>query len=413
MQAAQTTTTGELPSVEPHACASRPSHAYRCARPHGFVRNRWYPAAKCDAKVEWDFEDRLVKVTKSDGTVVENVYDVDGVLVRTAVNGVGVDYLVDTSGGLSHVVAEVDSSGAVSALYVRAGDMLLEEVRGGVAKMYETDGLGSVRGLLDVSGAKTDTYAYEAFGSTISSTGSDANPYRFAGERLVDSVGFYQNRARWLDTRTGRFVSADSVDGQDSRPLTLQRYTYGQASPVSVIDPTGCEYTISGMVTVGLVGAALNVAIQHPKSPRQIVDAAITGFTVGMAVYTGLGALEAIGSHFAAVTAFTSAAAGATQVLTPAERLAENSFSGKSFELALAGWFRDAGYEVYQQVRVMTPYGERVYDLVVYRGGQLLGTIEAKVGAAAYDNSQRLKDEWLLLMHGVWTNVVRVAKWPP
>ena len=87
VHAAQTTTTGELPPVEPHGCASRPAHAYRRARPH--VRNRWYPAAKCDAKVEWDFEDRLVKVTKSDGTVVENVYDVDGVLVRTAVNGRG------------------------------------------------------------------------------------------------------------------------------------------------------------------------------------------------------------------------------------------------------------------------------------------------------------------------------------
>ena len=165
------------------------------------MRNRWYPAAKCDAKVEWDFEDRLVQVTKADGTVVENVYDVDGVLVRTSVNGVGTDYLVDTSGGLSHVVAEVDSSGAVSVLYVRAGDMLLEEVRGGVAKMYEADGLGSVRGLLDVSGAKTDTYSYEAFGSAVSTAGSDLNPYRFAGERLVDSVGIYQNRARWLAGR--------------------------------------------------------------------------------------------------------------------------------------------------------------------------------------------------------------------
>lgn len=84
-----------------------------------------------------------MRVTKNDGTVVENTYDVDGVLVRTAVNGVVTDYLVDTSGGLSHVVAEVDSSGAVSVLYVRAGDMLLEEVRGGVAKMYEADGLGN------------------------------------------------------------------------------------------------------------------------------------------------------------------------------------------------------------------------------------------------------------------------------
>ena len=60
--------------------------ACRRAQPHGFVRNRWYPAATRDARVEWDFEDRLVKVTKADGTVVENTYDVDGVLVRTSVN---------------------------------------------------------------------------------------------------------------------------------------------------------------------------------------------------------------------------------------------------------------------------------------------------------------------------------------
>jgi RHS repeat-associated protein len=173
------------------------------------VRNRWYPAANRDAKVEWDFEDRLVKVTKSDGTVVENTYDVDGVMVRTAVNGVGTDYLVDTSGGLSHVVAEVDSSGVVAVLYVWAGDMLLEEVRGGVAKMYEADGLGSTRSLLDTTGGQTDTWSYSAFGSTLSRSGTDGNPYQFAGERFVDSVGMYQNRARWLDTRVGRFTSMD------------------------------------------------------------------------------------------------------------------------------------------------------------------------------------------------------------
>ena len=219
------------------------------------MENRWYPAAKCDAKVEWDFEDRLVKVTKADGTVVENVYDVDGVLVRTAVNGVGTDLLVDTSGGLSHVVAEI-GSGGVEVVYVRAGDMLLEEIRGGVAKMYEADGLGSVRGLLDVSGAKTDTYAYEAFGSTVSSTGSDANPYRFAGERIVDSVGFYQNRERWLDTRTGRFVSVDPAEGDSARPLTLHRYLYGDASPATMRDPTGRD-TLAELSVVGAITSAL------------------------------------------------------------------------------------------------------------------------------------------------------------
>ena len=260
VQAAQTTTTGELLPKESHACASRPTHAYRRARPPGDVKNRWYPAANCDAKVEWDFEDQLVKVTKADGTVVENTYDVDGVLVRTAVNGVATDLLVDTSGGLSHVVAEVDGSGAVSVLYVRAGDMLFEEVRGGVAKMYEADGLGSVRGLLDVTGARTDSYAYEAFGSTLSSTGSDANPYRFAGEHLVDSVGFYQNRARWLDTRTGRFVSVDPAEGSENAPVTFYPYVYSNQSPASYRDPSGNETLVEMTIVVGIVGSLAGCA---------------------------------------------------------------------------------------------------------------------------------------------------------
>ena len=177
---------------------------------------------------------------KSNGTVVENVYDVDGVLVRTTTNGVATDLLVDTSGGLSHVVAEVDSSGAVTALYVRAGGMLLEEIRGGVAKMYEADGLGSTRSLLDTTGTQTDTWSYEAFGATLSSTGTSASPYRFAGERFVDNTGMYQIRARWLDTRSGRFISRDRV--QRNHP-----FTYGNDDPVNAVDPSGNDFTLPGL----------------------------------------------------------------------------------------------------------------------------------------------------------------------
>jgi RHS repeat-associated protein len=207
-----------------------------------------------DGTFEWDFEDRLVKVTKADGTVVENVYDVDGVLVRTAVNGVGTDYLVDTSGGLSHVVAEVDSSGAVAVVYVRAGDMLLEEVRGGLAKMYEADGLGSVRGLLDANGATTDTWSYTAFGETLSQSGTDGNPYQFAGERYVGDVGMYQNRDRWLDTRTGTFVSVDPERGGLGYPMSMVPYLYGNASPVTMADPTGRQT----LMEVGIVLMAVS-----------------------------------------------------------------------------------------------------------------------------------------------------------
>jgi RHS repeat-associated protein len=234
-----------------------------------------------EATYEWDFEDRLVKVTKADGTVVENVYDVDGVLVRTVVTPAGgiaqvTDLLVDTSGELSHVVAEIDGSGTVTALYVRAGDRLLEEIRGGVVKMYEADGLGSTRSLLDTTGAQTDTWSYEALGSTVSNTGSDANPYRFAGERLVDSVGFYQNRARWLDTRTGRFVSVDPATEVHEEPITLHRYLYANASPVNSKDPSGleslAEVQITQVAVMNLgwgVAAGVGIALSPLRNRRE------------------------------------------------------------------------------------------------------------------------------------------------
>ena len=62
------------------------------------MRDRWYPGGNRDPEVEWDFDDRLVKVVKADGKVVENTYDVDGVPVRMTVNGVGVEYWVAASG---------------------------------------------------------------------------------------------------------------------------------------------------------------------------------------------------------------------------------------------------------------------------------------------------------------------------
>jgi RHS repeat-associated protein len=143
----------------------------------------------------------------------------------------------------------------VAALYVGAGDMLLEEIRGAVASMYEADGLGSTRSLLDTTGAQTDTWSYEAFGTTLSSTGTSASPYRFAGERFVENVGMYQNRARWLDTRTGRFSSVDPLLGlNDEDTLTLQPYLYAGARPTSSTDATGLVSLADGMAVHQAIG---------------------------------------------------------------------------------------------------------------------------------------------------------------
>jgi RHS repeat-associated protein len=106
---------------------------------------------------------------------------------------------------------------------------------------YGYDGHGSVRQLTNTSGAVTDTYDYDAFGNLINSTGSTPNNYLFAGEQYDPALGLYYNRARYLNTTTGRFWSMDTDEGSDGDPLSLHKYLYADADPIDGADPAGLQ----------------------------------------------------------------------------------------------------------------------------------------------------------------------------
>ena len=243
------------------------------ATAYGWDSNGNLTTKDAEATYTWNDENRLITVTKTDGTVVEHLYDVDGTRVRTATTPPGgptttTDYLVDTSGSLSHVVAEVDSSAAsptLGALYVR-GDDLLSVMRPLVAaptsvsdwqtRYYHADGLGSIRRLTGENGTITDGYTYSAFGELLAHTGSDPQPYAFAGEPLDPNSGFQYHRARWMDPRTGRFAAMDPFEGLEREPVTLHRYLYAAADPANLIDPTG------ELVDGGLAGSLTSLTAQ-------------------------------------------------------------------------------------------------------------------------------------------------------
>jgi RHS repeat-associated protein len=191
----------------------------------------------------WDFENRLTGVSKPDGTLVTHVYDVDGARVQTTTTLPGqppatVDFLVDTSGSLSHVVAESDPVAGLQAYYVR-GDDLLAVMRGTGTRFMHADGHGSIRRLTSESGAVTDVYTYTAFGELLSHMGTDPQPYSFAGEPLDPNVGFQYHRARWMDPSVGRFAGMDPFGGFVSDPASLHKYVYAHGNPVGNTDPTG------------------------------------------------------------------------------------------------------------------------------------------------------------------------------
>jgi len=211
---------------------------------YGYDDNGNLTGKSGEATYTWDFENRLIRVEKTDGTVVTHRYDADGNRVQKEVTPPAgsptvTNFLVDPSGRLSHVVAETDNASNLVAYYVRGVDDPLAVIRPTETRYYHADGLGSMRFLTDELGNVTDTYGYTAFGELLDHVGTDVQPYQFAGEPFEPNAGFYYNRARWLDVGTGRFASVDTFSASEEDPRTLHRYLYVSSNPVNNIDPTG------------------------------------------------------------------------------------------------------------------------------------------------------------------------------
>src|ERR1700756_338050 len=101
--------------------------------------------------------------------------------------------------------------------------------------------MGSVRQLVNASGAITDTYEYDAFGNEINSTGTTPNNYLYRGEQYDPDLGLYYLRARYYNPATGRFMGRDPNEGTPLIPATLHKYLYTGGDPVNRIDPRGRE----------------------------------------------------------------------------------------------------------------------------------------------------------------------------
>ena len=167
----------------------------------------------------YDFENHLVQ-----HGFMTFVYDGDGNRVSKTVGGVTTNYLVDTLNptGYAQVLDELQN-GSVTRSYAWGLQQISETQRvqnTWTTSYYGFDGHGSVRYLMDASGAVTDRYDYDAFGGLIHSTGTTPNNYLFAGEQFDPDLGLYYNRARYLDVGVARFWGMVTEEGSSNDPYT-------------------------------------------------------------------------------------------------------------------------------------------------------------------------------------------------
>jgi RHS repeat-associated protein len=194
------------------------------------------------ASYSYDFQNRLVQanITDSSGnSVLDYVYDVDGIRNQKKVNGTDVtNYLSDKNQPFAQVLLETDGVGANVVSYVY-GDDLISQNRSGSLSYYYYDGQMSTRKLLDDPGLVTDSYVYDAYGILLNQTGSTVNNYLYTGEQYDPNVGFYYLRARMYNPSIGRFMTIDMNEGSPYDPSTLHKYLYSANNPINMVDPSG------------------------------------------------------------------------------------------------------------------------------------------------------------------------------
>ena len=91
---------------------------------------------------------------------------------------------------------------------------------------------------LTKDGQAVASSSYNLYGARKTSADTTGNPFAYNGEAR-DDTGLDYLRARYYDSQGGTFLTEDSYPGEDTAPLSQNRYSYVQNNPVNYTDPSG------------------------------------------------------------------------------------------------------------------------------------------------------------------------------
>jgi RHS repeat-associated protein len=255
---------------------------------------------------EWDHRNRLIKITDKDATseitqVAEYTYDFQNRRIAKSLSTLHSPlsttyYLYDGNRwerghAGDHIALQFDGAGTLTNryLYGPAVDQILadeqiDQVLGptaaGKVLWPLADNLGTVRDLADFDDVTDVTSIanhrqYDSFGEIIADSNSAIDHiFVFTGRQRDEESGFHYYRARYFDSKIGRFVGEDPISFQ-AGDANLQRYVGNGAT--NLVDPSGEQvgiskhwHDVSGGGFVG--GAEINDGISGLGIGRQSTD---------------------------------------------------------------------------------------------------------------------------------------------
>ena len=178
---------------------------------------------------------RLESALRSDGTEISYTYNADGLRTSKTIRNIKFNYYWNGDKLTAQTCGD-------NAWYFRYdGDTPIGFEYNGKEYYYVTNLQGDIIAILNSDGECVAEYTYDAWGNCTVTKDTEyiasVNPPRYRGYYFDSDTGLYYLQSRYYDSKTGRFVNADSADMISEAVFNL--FEYCGCNPVMYVDKDG------------------------------------------------------------------------------------------------------------------------------------------------------------------------------
>ena len=161
-----------------------------------------------------------------------------------------IEYLNDVNREHAEVLVEQNINGKTDTSYIYGAeindgfDRISLDRFDGSTGYYLYDARGSVSGITNEEGQVYQSYRYSVTGEIAFGAPQYENEYAYNGESYNPNIESQYLRARYYCVVTATFLTEDSYLGNQTEPLTLNRYNYCVSSYLNYTDPSGNEVEV-------------------------------------------------------------------------------------------------------------------------------------------------------------------------
>ena len=215
----------------------------------------------------YDCRNRLIETKAADGTVTAYTYDAENTRLTEETENTRHTFVTDKETTYSQLLTETISEKHLltyketATITYTYGNGLISDSRKEAKdsdtekRYYHYNHIGSTTAITDADGDLLYRIAYGTYGELTGIYDTDGDPvedktavirsenlrFLYNGRYGVETGanGLYYMRARYYNPQIKRFINRDIIDGSITDSQSLNKYSYVQGNPISLVDPFG------------------------------------------------------------------------------------------------------------------------------------------------------------------------------